>query len=130
MTLTETINYDGLNFDYGGEKPTNKLASASLIRSSTREVVRSKIVLIDAVRLKGVTLKQLGDHIAFVILASPNIVADFTEQNSIMSLFSGGSRLTGMTPQDLRFLKALYSIPPDRPPAVQTGLLMDHMTRD
>ncbi len=129
MTLTETINYDGLSFDHG-EKPTNKLASASLIRSSTREVIRSKIVLIDAVRLSGVTLKQLGDHIAFVVLASPDIAADFSEQNSVMSLFSGGSRPTGMTSQDFRFLKALYSIPPDRPPAVQTGLLLDYMVRD
>lgn len=130
MTLTETINRDGVRFDDTTAKPANRLVSASLIRSSTREVVRSKIVLIDSIRLKEVTLRQLADHIAFVVLASPDIAADFAGQNSIMALFSGSERPAEMTPQDVRFLEALYRTPPDRPPAAQTGLLVEHMMRD
>jgi hypothetical protein len=116
LTASATVNQDGMAISEG----ENPVWSASLIRSPTREVVHSKIILIDAVRLANVSMNQLADYIAFVTLASPDPAASFAGTDSIMALFTDtGAGPTRMTRQDVAFLEALYTVPPDRPAATQ-----------
>jgi hypothetical protein len=131
MTVTETVSSDGVPIGSAHEdKPFNKAWIDSFIRSTTREDVRSKIVLIDTARLRDVTLDQLADYITFVILAAPDITADFSKTDSIMALFSSKEeRSARITEQDWAFLGALYSVPLDRPVDVQADLLLAWMMK-
>lgn len=120
LTASATVDQDGATIDTGN----NRVWIDSLIRSPTREDLHSKIILIDAVRLTDVSLDQLADYIAFVILASPDIAANFADTDSIMALFAGKApKPARLTRQDLAFLEALYALPADRPAAVQKGAI-------
>jgi hypothetical protein len=120
LTASATVNQDGMAISEG----ENPVWSASLIRSPTREVVHSKIILIDAVRLAKVSMNQLADYIAFVTLASPDPAASFAGTDSIMALFTdAGAGPARMTRQDLAFLEALYTVPPDRPAGTQKAAI-------
>ena len=125
LTASATVNRDGMPMFDG----TNKLFMDSLINSPTREDVASKIILIDSVRLANVSLKQLADYITFVILASPDIAADFADTDSILALFAGGARPAppGMTKQDEAFPDALYSSRADRTVNQQKGAIAVRM---
>lgn len=130
LTASATVTADGVDI----EASANRVWSASLIRSPTREDLHSKIILVDALRLADVTLNQLADYLAFVTLASPDIAAEFAGTDSIMALFAGagfaGSNTAParMTRQDTAFVEALYAIPADRPAAVQQGAIGIRMT--
>lgn len=106
----------------------NKIYSSSLVRSVTREDVASKIVIVDERRLRGITLRQLGDYLSFVTLASPDLTADFSQDDSIMSLLSGAPTPPhGLTQGDTALLKALYAIAPDRSPERQRGAIIHRL---
>lgn len=126
LTASVTVAADGTAINPDGMR----LWMDSLIRSSTREDLDSKIILIDANRLNHVTLRQFADYITFVTLASPDPAADFSGTDSIMALFADtGAAPGGMTQQDLAFLEALYAVPPDRSASVQKGAIRRRITR-
>lgn len=135
LTTSETINQDGAIPDYtgagaGGSPVSNRLWRSSLIRDATREEVRSKIILIDAARLKGVTLRQFADYLAFITMTMPDIAADYSGTDSIMALFADtpdpSARLSN---QDTTFVQALYAIPPHRSADAQRAALLTRMLR-
>lgn len=117
LTASMTTNRDGTQINNG----MNRVSMDSLIVSPAREELVSKIILIDAQRLSGVTMNQLADYIAFVTLASPDIAEDFAGSDSIMALFApgDGARPAGLTRQDRAFLHALYATPSAREARVQ-----------
>jgi hypothetical protein len=119
LTASATVNRDGVPFQDG----VSKLYTDSLIRSSIREDIASKIILIDAARLANVSLNQLADYLAFVTLASPDIAADYAGTDSIMAVFAGGDGPRSMTGQDRAFLDALYKTPADRPATNQKSAI-------
>ncbi|CAN5526155.1 hypothetical protein BH10PSE14_BH10PSE14_19350 [soil metagenome] len=120
LAASATVNQDGTPIN----AVANQVRIDSLIRSATREDMDSKIILIDEVRLVGVSLNQLADYIAFITLASPDAAADFAGTDSIMALFAGaGPGPARMTGQDLAFLDALYAVPADRAANVQKGAI-------
>jgi hypothetical protein len=126
LTASATVNQDGMAINNEG----NKIWIDSLIRSATREDVHSKIILIDEIRLTGVSLNQLADYLAFITLASPDVAANFAGTDSIMALFAGAGPGPGkMTRQDMAFLSALYAVPADRPAAVQQGAIRARITK-
>ena len=126
LTASVTVAADGTAINPEG----TRLWMDSLIRSSTREALDSKIILIDANRLDHVSLRQFADYITFVTLASPDLAADFTGTDSIMALFAdAGIAPAEMTAQDLAFLEALYAVPPDRSASVQQGAIRARIKR-
>ena len=127
LTGSATVSSDGRPIN-GRE---NMIWSASLIASPTREDIRSKIIVIDALRLADVKLSQLADYVAFVALASPDVTADFSGTDSIMALFAGtGTQSARMTRQDLAFLEALYRAPSDRSTSAQRRAIHARLARD
>ena len=123
LTASATVGADGESISAEG----NRVWMPSLIRSTTREDLHTKIIIIDSARLANVSLNQLADYIAFVTLASPDVAADFTDTDSIMALFAGGGSAR-LTQQDIAFLEALYTISPARTAAVQKRAIGKRMT--
>ena len=61
--------------------------------------------------MKGVTLEQLADYIAFVALAQVDPEADLSRFESILNLFQpGGLDTTGLSPWDRAYLDGLYDM--------------------
>lgn len=125
MAGSATVTRDGLPVDKVPTAATSisdvltsahRTYSSSLIRTETREDLASKIILVDAERLAGVTLNQLADYLAFVTIAAPDLASDYSGMDSIMSLFGkiASEAPVGLTRQDQAYLRAMYSIPADR----------------
>jgi hypothetical protein len=69
------------------------------------------LVLVDANKAAGVTLRQLADYIALVSYSKVDLEADFGQANSILRLFAVDDphvRPGTLTTWDLAFLRGLY----------------------
>ena len=86
-------------------------SKASRIRSGVSENLQSVLVLVDANKVAGTTLRQLADYIALVSLSKVDLTADFSKSDSILRLFESDSlteRPRGLTTWDRAFLRGLY----------------------
>ncbi len=87
-------------------------------------------VIVDRMRLRGVTLGQLSDYVAMVGLAQLKPTAHLSEAPTILKLFSGAPQAgpPGMTDWDQAFLKSLYST--EQQSKVQRALIAKDMVRE
>jgi hypothetical protein len=94
------------------------IPGASRIVLPSREETDYAYILVDSNKLGNITWRQLGDYIAFDVLAGPKPGAEFPT-NSILSIFSerdaGRQGPLALTVQDAQFLDALYASDPDLP---------------
>ncbi|PZU09539.1 hypothetical protein [Sphingomonas sp.] len=83
----------------------------SRIGTPARAITTSMVVLLDSTKLQGLSMRQLGDYIAMLVLARPPLGSTPPSQ-SILNLFGEGGRALGqMTDFDLLYLRALYAAP-------------------
>jgi hypothetical protein len=89
---------------------------ASHIRLLTRRVIASTLIIVDIKRIDGLRWEQIGDYVTMVALANPKLGADYSGQDSILSLFSGDSTMApaGLTANDRTLLTGLYSSKPNQ----------------
>jgi hypothetical protein len=89
----------------------------SRIRSNVVEVFGGILIVVDAKGAQGVSYQALCDYISMVALAQIDPKVDVTALPSVLTLFhnrdEGTSLPTGLTPWDLSYLKALYTVPAD-----------------
>jgi hypothetical protein len=111
MSITETRDGSGAPFVVDGTNQVHTW-SASLVPQHSSEVVTGVIVLIDESKLANVTMQQLSDYVTLVVLARPELGADYSHTGSIMALYDptvDAVQPKGLTVRDLAFLKGLYS---------------------
>lgn len=133
LTATRTMNRDGQPMIRGsGGASSNATWSDSNIRTNVHEEIDSKIIIIDQNRLPAVSMTQLADYIAFVSLATPDIAADYANEDSILAVFAPGTTKAppGLTGQDMAFLKALYAMPAERPASQQADAIIDQIAHE
>jgi hypothetical protein len=89
---------------------------ASRIRLRNRRVIASTLIIVDIKRIDGLQWNQIGDYATMVALTNPKLGADYSGQDSILSLFSGASTLApaGLTATDRILLTSLYSSMPNQ----------------
>ncbi len=102
--------------------------SGSRLQSSTRTVLDNMLVIVDAERLAGLSLGQIGDYLAVVVLARPTLEAA-APAGSILSLFDDGAQVTGLSGDDKAFLRALYTAPDSTSAKVQRAAMRKAMER-
>jgi hypothetical protein len=92
------------------EGRTHTRATATRLVFNTTRDLTSALVMVDAVRAKGVNFGQLAAYIAMISLAEIRIDADVADRPSILRLFSDSAAPapTGLSAWDASFLKALY----------------------
>jgi hypothetical protein len=97
--------------------PEELRSSGSRIVSPTRNLIGASVVVIDARQVHGVEIAALADYVAMVSLADIDSSAVLPGQASILNLFAdsapAGKVARRMTPIDLAYLRALYSVRPD-----------------
>ncbi len=111
-----------------GRAPTGRL-TGSRLQKSTRTVLSNMLVIVDAERLAGRQLGQIGDYLAMVVLAKPKLDAP-APAGSILALFDDGAPPDGLGADDRRFLTALYKAPASVSAKVQRSAMRGEMEKD
>ncbi len=88
----------------------NSRATATRIRFNDVRDLSSAIVMVDAIRAKGISFGQLAAYVSMVGLAEIKIAPAASSTPSILQLFAGIAKPppTGLTEWDAAFLKGLY----------------------
>jgi hypothetical protein len=126
------VGEDGLPFFASNGPPTNQSSIASRIRATTREEMAQSTILMDRDLLGGLTLGQLDDYVAFVALTTPDMMADYTGTDSILSVLPAqtkGEAPRALTDLDRDYLAALYSTPADESPEAQVADIRSRLMR-
>jgi hypothetical protein len=128
----DTIGEDGMPLTRRGGFAINKTTVASRIRTSTREEIVQETILIDADQLRAITMRQLADYLTFVALANPDMLADYSDADTILSALPHPMERAapqGMTDLDRAYLIALYDTPVDRNPQEQISAIESQLRR-
>lgn len=128
----DTVGEDGMPLSRRGGYAINKTTVASRTRTTTREEIVQDTILIDADQLRGITMRQLADYLTFVALANPNMLADYSDADTILSalpLSADRAAPPGMTDLDQAYLAALYDTPADRNPQEQVAAIESRLKR-
>ncbi len=83
-------------------------AVASRLLSSTEDDMQRVLIIVDADKISGVDLDQLGDYVAMIALAQINPEADTTGYSSVLNLFNDPEHTPGLTNWDRTYLEGLY----------------------
>lgn len=87
----------------------------SKIYTATRQDILSALVLFDRDAVKGLTLTQLADYATFRALTRALPQTPEARGASILSLFDGGEKPSGLTEFDMAYLGELYGGEPNIP---------------
>ncbi|WP_297803761.1 hypothetical protein [uncultured Brevundimonas sp.] len=93
----------------GGEAAPIVTGSASRLRSELRTDMDRVMVILDTSKLRGYSFRQIADYAAVVAFSQVDASADFSQYDSVLSLFSGDRQVAGLTQWDLEYLQALYA---------------------
>lgn len=105
--------------------------SASRIFRNSSTEIRATIIVVDLDRLGTVDLATLGDYIAMVALAQLDPAGDHAHIDTVLNLFaSDAPAVTGLTPFDLNYLRALYDAPETMGARGQRSQIVWQMMRD
>jgi hypothetical protein len=87
----------------------------SRIQRPTHQDFNRVVVIVDATRAAGLRFDALADYLAMITLAQISSDADTSEDDTILSLFSGspGARAEAMTTWDIAYLEGLYEARPN-----------------
>jgi hypothetical protein len=111
---------------FGTQAPPAVHYNNSIVSTLTTRVLVSAGVVIDQDRVMGMRLRALADYAALVALAEIRS-QEFSGQGSVLNLFDAQGAPTGMTAQDMAFLRALYRMPLDREARRHRGHLVGEM---
>lgn len=111
----------------GGSPVTGRLAN-SRIQQSTRAVIGFMLIIVDAKRLSGTTLGELGEYLGMVAVARPPLDAP-APRDSVLSLFAADGRPRGLTERDRSYLAALYRAPVGGTAQAQRAAIRARMVR-
>lgn len=81
---------------------------ASRLLSATEDDIQRVFIIVDADKISGVNLDQLGDYVAMIALAQINPEADTTGYSSVLNLFNDPEHSPGLTNWDKTYLEGLY----------------------
>lgn len=98
----------------GDTPPTIASRNISRFRSALRYDLSSATVVIDMTKTGDVLLPALMDYVAMVVLAQVDPISDYSDQPTILNLFSDPQGRTAMTDWDRSYLTALYTVEVDR----------------
>ena len=101
--------------------------------SGVRRFVRlagAGVAVVDVNLATGVSLEALADYIALVMLAPMRLPPDAPGVPSVLSLFDGSTRPTGLSVWDRAFLKGLYAMQMNRSAQRQRQQLISAMARE
>lgn len=91
------------------EPPTITSLAASRLSSQIVDDTARVFVIVDADKIAGISLAQLGDYLAMVILAQVDPEADTTGYNSVLNLFNEPEQTPGLSDWDRAYLEGLYA---------------------
>lgn len=97
----------------GYDAPQIAVSRASRLRSDIRDDMFKAIIVVDMNKVASVSWTQLADYCALVALAQVNPEADVAAFDTILNVF-GDPSVPGLTPWDMDYLNALYSIEQNR----------------
>lgn len=130
MLLTAQIEGGGPGFIQNGNGQYLDSYSSTIVGTGARAHFYSAVVLVDANRAKGRTLDAVADYVAMVSLAQLRMDGMTPGEDSVLNLFADGEpAAAGLTRSDAAFLKALYTVPPDRERQQQASAIMTVMAR-
>ncbi|WP_158049609.1 hypothetical protein [Sphingomonas jeddahensis] len=126
ISQVSELPYDGSPSVPGAaDEPAAGRLAGSRLQKSTRAILSGMLVIVDANRLSGLSLGQIGDYLAMVVLARPKMDAR-APSGSILSLFGDGTT-PGLSKEDRTFLQALYAAPDDVSAKVQRAAMKARM---
>ena len=102
------------------------------LSKATRPRLQAMIILVDSMRLQGVTIGQLADYISLVALTNPPVDAP-QDRRSILGLFSGGDSdeaAAELTNVDLSLLVSLYGVREEFGADQQRGSMVTRMAKE
>lgn len=113
----------------GYDAPMTNVSAASRIRTDIRDDLLKAIIVVDVQKTAGVSLAQLADYCALVALAQVDPLADVASFETVLNVFSDPA-VPGLTPWDMDYLRALYSVEQNSVGANARGAeIVDQMMR-
>lgn len=113
----------------GMDAPRTAVSTASRIRTDIRDDLLKAIIVVDVRKTAAVSLAQLADYCTLVALAQVDPKADVATFETVLNVFADPST-PGLTPWDLDYLKALYSVEQNSVGANARGAeIVDQMMR-
>jgi hypothetical protein len=104
--------------------------NSSLVDTNLSIWAKAGVAVVDVNLATGVSLEALADYIALVMLAPMRLPPDAPGVPSVLSLFDGSTRPTGLSAWDRAFLKGLYAMQMNRSAQRQRQQLISAMARE
>lgn len=95
----------------------------------TEDEIWSTFVIVDAVKVAGLSWPQLADYLAMVTLAQIDPEGRSSGYDTILNLFESPTSVRGLTDWDLNYLAALYDLDRRLMPRNQRGALAGLIAR-
>ncbi len=104
--------------------------NSSLVDTNLSVWAKAGVAVVDVNLATGVSLEALADYIALVMLAPMRLPPDAPGVPSVLSLFDGSTRPTGLSVWDRAFLKGPYAMQMNRSAQRQRQQLISAMARE
>jgi len=105
----------------------------SRLRTRISALIIYATIIADIDKLKGMTIGSISDYLAVLTLTGARLSDDCSQLPSIMDLMASGcaddKRPNQITAGDLAYMRALYSVLPDTPVALERSSIEDQMFR-
>ena len=106
----------------------------SRLRTRISALIIYATIIADIDKLKGMTIGSISDYLAVLTLTGARLSDDCSQLPSIMDLMASGcaddKRPNQITAGDLAYMRALYSVLPDTPVALERSSIEDQMFRE
>lgn len=99
--------------------PTVTSFNASRLSTQIVDDTMRVVIVVDADKIAGISVAQLSDYLAMVVLAQIDPEADSSGYNSVLNLFGEPEQTRGLTDWDGAYLQGLYAA--DRTRVHQAG---------
>lgn len=91
-----------------GEAAPTVSSFASRLTTSIVDDTKRAFVIVDVDKIGGVSLEQLGDYLAMVVLAQVDPDADTSGYATVLNVFDDPEQTSGLTDWDKAYLEGLY----------------------
>lgn len=110
--------------------PTINVFAASRINSQIRDDMSKVIVIADADDVSGLSVTQLADYLAMIVLAQIDDDAESARYDTVLNLFADREGVQGLTDWDMAYLQGLYGAEQNRiNPNAQAGNVASAVVR-
>lgn len=92
----------------GYDLPQTSTFAASRLSTQIVSDTKRSFVIIDVDKIEGVTMEQLSDYLAMVVLAQINPEAETASYATILNVFKHPDQTPGLTDWDKAYLEGLY----------------------